>query len=228
MPLATHTAARERFTRSVEGFRALAIPWGVGNSLNGLAKVALAVGDAAEAERLLDEATSVLRHCPWFLALVSYRRAILAVRRGNPDEAIGLVRDSLTLFRQLHDKFAIVYVMVPLAAAAVLKGDDLWAARILGARDAVTERTGATVADRCVHDLERTRRARCAGTPRPGSVGPGICGRPCDLDRLVDQRHRQDLEKPRACVRAVAPFLRCEGRQRVQSLQTMGNRGSGR
>ena len=28
-------AARERFTRSVEGFRALAIPWGVGNSLNG-------------------------------------------------------------------------------------------------------------------------------------------------------------------------------------------------
>ena len=70
--MATLTAARERFTRSVEGFRALAIPWGIGNSLNGMAKVALATGDAAEAERLLDEATSVLRHAgPWFLALVS-------------------------------------------------------------------------------------------------------------------------------------------------------------
>ena len=159
------TAARDRFTRSVEGFRALAIPWGVGNSLNGMAKVALAIGDAAEAERLLDEATSVLRHSsPWFLALVSFRRATLAVQRGNPDEAIAWVRESLTLFRQVHDKFAIVYALVPLAAAAVLKGDDLWAARILGARDAVTERTGATVADKWVHALgeqaEREVRAR--------------------------------------------------------------------
>jgi tetratricopeptide (TPR) repeat protein len=157
-------AARDRFTRSVEGFRALAIPWGLGNSLNGMAKVALALGDAAEAERLLDEATSVLRHCPWFLALVFYRRAVLAVRRGNVDEAIAFVRESLTLFRQLRDKFAIVYVMVPLAAAAVLKGDDLWAARILGARDAVTECTGATVVDKWVQALgeqaERDVRAR--------------------------------------------------------------------
>lgn len=159
------TAARDRFTRSVEGFRSLAIPWGVGNSLNGMAKVALSSGDTAEAERLLDEATSVLRHSsPWFLALVSFRRATLAVQRGNPDEAIAWVRDSLTLFGQLHDTFAIVYVLVPLAAAALLKGDDLWAARILGARDAVTQRTGATVADKWVHTLgeqaERQVRAR--------------------------------------------------------------------
>ena len=184
-------AARDRFTRSVEGFRALAIPWGVGNSLNGMAKVALAIGDAAEAERLLDEATSVLRHCPWFLALVSYRRAILAVRRGNPDEAIALVRESLTLFRQLHDKFAIVYVMVPLAAAAVLKGDDLWAARILGARDAVTERTGATVVDKWVHALgeqaEREVRAR---------LGPDrwarayAAGRVTSIDSLINDIDR--------------------------------------
>ena len=39
-------AARDRFTRSVEGFRALAIPWGTGNALNGMARVALATGDA--------------------------------------------------------------------------------------------------------------------------------------------------------------------------------------
>jgi tetratricopeptide (TPR) repeat protein len=184
-------AAREHFTHSVEGFRALAMPWGVGNSLNGLAKVALAVGDAAGAERVLDEATSVLRQCPWFLALVSYRRAILAVRRGNADEAIALVRDSLTLFRQLQDKFAIVYVMVPLAAAAVLKGDDLWAARILGARDAVTERTGATVADQSVHDLrehaEREVRAR---------LGPDrwdrayAAGRVTSVDSLINDIDR--------------------------------------
>ena len=148
------TAARARFARSVEGFRALAIPWGVGNSLNGMAKVAMADGNAAEAERLLDEATSVLRHSsPWFLALVSFRRATLAVQRGDPDEAIAWARESLTLFGRCHDKFAIVYALVPLAAAAVLRGDDLWTARILAARDAVTERTGATVVDNWLHAL---------------------------------------------------------------------------
>jgi hypothetical protein len=64
-----------------------------------------------------------------------------------------LASESLALFRQLHDKFAVVYAMVPLAAAAALKGDDLWAAKILGARAAVMERTGATVVDKWVHAL---------------------------------------------------------------------------
>ena len=184
-------AARDRFTRSIEGFRQLAIPWGLGNSLNGMAKVALTIGNTAEAERLLDEAASVLRGSPWFLALVSYRRAILAVRRGNHDEAIALVRESLTLFRQLQDKFAIVYVMVPLAAAAALKGDDLWAARVLGARDAVTERTGATIVDKWVYALgeqtEREVRAR---------LGPDrwdrayAAGRVTSIDALLKDTER--------------------------------------
>jgi hypothetical protein len=181
------TAARARFTRSVEGFRALAIPWGVGNSLNGMAKVALSIGDVTEAERLLDEATSVLRHPgPWFLALVSFRRPTLAVHRGNPDEAIGLVRESLTLFRQLHDQFAIVYALVPLAAAAVLKGDDAWSARILGAGEAVTERTGATVVDKWVHALreqaEREVRARLGPDRWPRAYA---AGRVTSIDSLI-------------------------------------------
>jgi len=92
---------------------------------------------------------------PWFHELPDYVRAILAVRRGNATEAIALVRESLTDIQELQDKFAFVYALVPLAAAAVLKGDDAWAARILGARDAVTERTGATVADNAVNDLQQ-------------------------------------------------------------------------
>jgi predicted ATPase/DNA-binding XRE family transcriptional regulator len=158
-------AARERFAHAVDRFRVLALPWGLGNSLTGMAAVVLATGDPAQAERLLDEATSVLRHTgPWFMALTLNVRAILAVRRGNADEAIALVRESLTHIDELHDKFAFVYALVPLAAAAVLKGDDEWAARILGARDMVTEHTGATVVDKSVDDLkelaEREVRAR--------------------------------------------------------------------
>jgi predicted ATPase len=147
-------AARDRFAHSIEGFRALAIPSGIGNALSGMAVLALATGDAGQSERLLDEAASALRHAgPWFLTWALYVRAILAVRRGNPDEAIGLVRESLIRIWELHDKFAFVYALVPLAAAAVLKCDDAWAARILGARDAVTERTGVTVVDQSVQDL---------------------------------------------------------------------------
>jgi predicted ATPase/DNA-binding XRE family transcriptional regulator len=159
------TAARDRFARSIEMFQALDIPSGTGNALSGMAAVVLASGDADQAERLLDEAASVLRRAgPWFLTWALYVRAILAVRRGSPDRAIALIRESLIRIRELHDKFAFVYALVPLAAAAALKGDDAWAARILGARDAVTERTGVTVVDKSVSDLrdqaERGARAR--------------------------------------------------------------------
>jgi tetratricopeptide (TPR) repeat protein len=158
-------ASRDCFNRSIEGFRALAIPSGTGIALSGMAVLALATGDADHAERLLDEATSVLRQVgPWFLTWALYVRAILAVRRRRFDEAIALVRESLTRIRELHDKFAFVYALVPLAAAAVLKGDDAWVARILGARDVVTERTGVTVVDKSVQDLrdqaEREAHAR--------------------------------------------------------------------
>jgi predicted ATPase/DNA-binding XRE family transcriptional regulator len=147
-------AARDRFASSVEGFRPLAHTWGTGNALTGMAWVDLATGEYRGAERLLDEATSAFQHAgPWFLSLVRYLRAIVAVRRGNADVAITLMRESLMAIRELQDRFAFVYALVPLAAAAALKGDDTWAARIIGARDAVTERTGATVVDHSEGDL---------------------------------------------------------------------------
>ena len=71
-----------------------------------------------------------------------------------------MVRESLTHIRQLQDKFAFVYSLVPLAAAAALKGDDAWAARIQGARDNATERTGAKVIDTSLDDLKEL--AECA------------------------------------------------------------------
>jgi predicted ATPase/DNA-binding XRE family transcriptional regulator len=180
-------AAHDGFAHSVDTFRALAIPSGTGNALCGMAVVALASGDADQAERLLDEATSVLRHAgPWFLTWAFYVRAVLAVRREEAAEAIALVRESLTRIRELHDKFAFVYALVPLAAAAVLKGDDTWAARILGARDAVTERTGVTVVDPSVRDLreqaEREVRARL-GPDRWGRAY--AAGREASIDSML-------------------------------------------
>jgi tetratricopeptide (TPR) repeat protein len=179
--------ARDRFDRSLAAFQALAYPSGIGNALTGMAVVALAAGDASCAERLLDEATSVLRRAgPWFLAWTLYVRAVLAVQRQDPESAIRWVRESLAHVRELHDRFVFVYSLIPLAAAAVLKGDDAWAARILGARDAVTERTGVTAVDRSVHELreraEREVRARL-GTDR--WTAAFAAGRTMSVDSLL-------------------------------------------
>jgi hypothetical protein len=86
------------------------------------------------------------------------------VRRGSPDEAIGFVRRSLTRIRDLQDKLSFLSALIPLAAAAVQKGEDAWAARILGARNAVMERTGIALVEPPVRDLreraEQEARAR--------------------------------------------------------------------
>jgi tetratricopeptide (TPR) repeat protein len=190
-------AARDHYTRSRDAFQALSLAWGAGNALTGLAAVALATGDTAQAERLIAEATSALRHgAPLFLSLALYVRAVLAVRSRSADEAIAVVRESLTHIRELHDTFAFVYALGPLAAAAALKGDDTWAARILGARDAVTERTGVMVVDKSLDDLQelaerevRTRLgpdrwARAYATGRVSSIEAllkDIEGRPTEM-----------------------------------------------
>jgi len=146
--------ARERFTGSMQGFRVASIPWGTANAMMGMAAVALANGDTEESARLLSEADPMLQHLgPWFSSLAAYVRAVLALRRGRPDEAIAHVRGSLMKIRELHDNFAFVFALIPLAAAAVLKGEDTWAAQILGVRDTVTQRTGAVAIDKSVDDL---------------------------------------------------------------------------
>jgi predicted ATPase len=189
------TTARDRFAHSIERFRALAIPSGTGNALSGMAVLALATGDPGQAEHLLDEATSVLRHAgPWFLTWALYARAILAVRRGNPDAAIVLVRESLTRIRELHDKFAFVYALVPLAAAAVLKGDDAWAARIVGARDTVTERTGVTVVDNSVRDLQKQSEREVRARLGPARWARAYAaGRRTSIDALLKDIDRVEV-----------------------------------
>jgi predicted ATPase/DNA-binding XRE family transcriptional regulator len=185
-------AARDRFVRSVEGFRRLAVPWGVANGVGGIAAVALATGDDVEAERRLDEAAS-LRDAvgPWFSSVALRVRAMLLVQRGRPDEAIAIIRGILGEIRKLQDKFAFVNALVPLAAAAVLKGDDAWAARVLGARDAVSERTGAAIVDKSVQKLrERTEEGARARLGSEKWARAYTAGRSASIDSLIREIDR--------------------------------------
>jgi len=188
-------AARERFTRSIQLFQAMSCAWGTGHTLLGIAGVALSTGDIDTAERVLDEATSVLRQAgPWFLNLTLYVHANLAVRRGHADTAIALIRESLCCSREVHDKFAFVFALTPLAAAAVLKGDDAWAARVLGTWDAVTERSGGTTGDKSV--LELRRRTEQGVRERLGPIRWArayAAGRTASIDSLL-----KDIDSARA------------------------------
>jgi predicted ATPase/DNA-binding XRE family transcriptional regulator len=180
-------AARDWFTRSIERFQALSMPWGAGHALIGLSGVDLESDDPDQAERGLDEATSIFRNGgPWFLSRALFVRAVLTVGRGNADDTIALVREGFTRIRDLQDKYAFVHAMVPLATAAALKGDDAWAARVLGARDAVTERTGATAVVKLVLVLkERTERSVRARLGPDRWAQAYAAGRSASIDALL-------------------------------------------
>jgi predicted ATPase/DNA-binding XRE family transcriptional regulator len=190
------SAARERYAESLRVFQSLASPWGTGYALSVTGWVALAAGDGDEAERMVGRAASALRDaCPWLRLLGLYIRALLAVRNRNPDSVIASVRESLALIRRVRDKYAFVHILVPLAAAAILRRDGAWAARVLGARDVVAERTGARVADGLAQDLlrmvEREGRA---------SLGPDrwarayASGRAASLESLLNDLERAGSE----------------------------------
>ena len=97
-------------------------------------------------------------------------------RRRPHVETVRALSAALDLIR-LHAGFA--------GAAVALKGDHAWAAPILGARDAVIERTGSRLS------IPRCRTSGTAGTSgactcRRGSVGPGVCGRAtASIDALL-------------------------------------------
>jgi hypothetical protein len=153
-------SAQARFTTAVARFEEVGARWGAGHALGGMASAALAARDLGATEGWLAEASAWLSESgPWCSLIVLYVQAALAVRRNEPDRAIAHVREGLARIHAIRDKFAVLFALAPLAAAAELKGDDAWAARIVGMRDGVSERTGATAVDDSMRDLwERVER----------------------------------------------------------------------
>ena len=108
---------------------------------------------------------AVAREAAAFEQLPQNQRAfrLIAIARANPDSqglqfppsGVAYREHVESYIRDLEDKYALVHALVPLAAAAALTGDDAWAARILGAWDAVLERTGTTVVVKAVHTLKQ-------------------------------------------------------------------------
>ena len=170
----------------------MGLPWGAGNALLGLGGVALEVGELDQAERLMDEAASTLQTTgPWFLTRARFIRAVVWLRRGNPGKAIALLRESVASIRDLHDAVGLVHALVAFASAADLKGEHAWAARILGARDVVSERTGVTVVVKHVRFLrEKTEHDVRERLGPQGWDSAYAAGRRLSLDLLLKEIHR--------------------------------------
>jgi predicted ATPase/DNA-binding XRE family transcriptional regulator len=121
-----HDNARSRFDGAARCCEALGLHWGAGNSTAGIAWAAIVAGNLESADRALADAAVMLSEAgPWFSQNAMYVQALLAIRRDQPDAAIAFIRNSLVQTHALNDKFALVYALVSLAAAAQLLGDGM-------------------------------------------------------------------------------------------------------
>src|SRR3712207_9296591 len=91
--------------------RALGDRSGTGLALTVLVHVALAEGDFARAQRLLDESEQLLRAAGslWNLTVNLNIRAAATTMRGDPKQTVALLQDSLALALRLRDNPPVVY-----------------------------------------------------------------------------------------------------------------------
>ncbi len=104
------------------------------------AQVALARGDLASARRLADD--DVVAAVGWFMVQALTTRARVALAQNAPGQAERDVHDALTRAAEMRAHLFLPDLLECLAGSAHGAGDDLEATRLLGATDAIRQRTG--------------------------------------------------------------------------------------
>ncbi len=150
--------ATEECTAALEQFRELGDVEGTAWSLLSLGTVARYEGDGDRAAALLGQSRS-LSDSIGFREGVAWsleQLGLLAASAGDPGAA-ALLRRSLTLHRELRDRWRMCSVLDDLAAVALAGGDEAaaeQAAGLLGAAEATREAIGTVIApcERAQHD----------------------------------------------------------------------------
>jgi predicted ATPase/DNA-binding XRE family transcriptional regulator len=101
-------------------------------------------GELAEADRLLTGCEEEARRlqAPWGLALTLVTAGWVALQLGDHPRAGRLLRETLVILNPLGDHQIMLHALTFLANAASVKSRPHHAARLYGAADAITERTG--------------------------------------------------------------------------------------
>ena len=128
-------------------FRGLGDPRSVCSGLYGLANLALARGDRDWATALLGEGEALSREAGDWAMLATFlgTQAIAARLEGDDARTAELLRESIGIAGMLHDDYNVGFCAAGLASAAAGEGRAERAARLFGAADALSERTGAGV-----------------------------------------------------------------------------------
>jgi non-specific serine/threonine protein kinase len=128
-------------------FRDLGDPRSVCSGLYGLANLALARADREGATSLLGEGEALSREAGDWAMLANFlgTRAISARLEGDDARAAELLRESVGIAGMLRDDYNVAFCAAGLAGAAAREGRAERAARLFGAADALSERTGAGI-----------------------------------------------------------------------------------
>jgi tetratricopeptide (TPR) repeat protein len=137
-------AARALFDESLQLRRELGDAWGQSTSLNNLGNVAYAQGDLPEARKLYQQALHLRRERADTHGVAGslIDLANVAARESRYAEARSLYLESIGLLRELGDRAFLAYALEGLARVGKGEGRASYAARLLGASDALRERTG--------------------------------------------------------------------------------------
>jgi hypothetical protein len=110
--------------------------------------------------------------------------------QGDTGQAIALVEESLTLRRELGDKYGIIESLEGLAGSAVAQGQLEQAARLLGAAAALRQATGAVLSPRAHARSERYLSVVQAGLDEAVFAAAWITGQAMTLEQLLTCGHQ--------------------------------------
>ena len=164
-------------------FRRLGERSGLGRVLNNRGYGLLVEGDLPAAERALREAREVNPAERWTVLNL----ALIALKRGAPDEAVQLYAETLRASRNAGRPQFVSYALEGVARVAALRGQDELAARLWGASEAMRERLNAPLqhVERETHDAAVAASRKRAGEQAHASAW--AAGRAMPIDELVDQ-----------------------------------------
>ena len=123
-----------------------------------LAVITLDLGDIDRAERAVTEARSTWerRADPWGLALSTEMSGVIAISRNALEEAVTLIRQSLSLFRDLSDRGGMANCLSELALVATRTGRFTLATRLLSVAAKARNSAGTPIPSHIRDELPRS------------------------------------------------------------------------
>jgi predicted ATPase/class 3 adenylate cyclase len=180
--------SRDLYNESLRGSSDASFKVVVAHALKGLGKVSLAESKFGEAAENLNEALQELREIG-DVACVAETRGHLAMvnlGRGHPVIAADQLHESLGVFRSIEDQGGMSWTLERLAAVALARGSLQRAAQLLGAGEAIRERSGSKRSPVDQRDIDRLLEDLRTGLGQDDVAAHQALGADLDFEAAVE------------------------------------------